>query len=75
MPRHYCASFSDGVDCQAELVERGDRMLVWCEGGPSIGRAVRFPPPLDLEADGGIYVLVDDGPPESWRYEFIAVAP
>jgi hypothetical protein len=32
-----------------------------------------FPPPLELAAGGGIYVL-DDGPIETWRYEFIADA-
>lgn len=47
-------------------------MLVWCDGGPSLCRAVRYPPPLEVEADGGIYVLVDDGSPEQWRYDFIA---
>lgn len=47
-------------------------MLVWCEGGPSTCRTVRFPPPLELEAEGGTYVLVDDGPPEQWRYAFVA---
>lgn len=56
-------------------MEHGDRMLVWCAGGPAIGRAVRFPPPPELDVDGGTYVLVDDGPPEGWRYDFIADAP
>jgi hypothetical protein len=46
-------------------------MLLWCEGGPSIGRAVAFPPPLELEVDGGMYVLVDDGPLERWHYAFV----
>ncbi len=50
-------------------------MLVWCSGGPAIGRTVCFPPPPELDADGGIYVLVDDGPPEGWHYEFVADAP
>ena len=49
-------------------------MLLWCTGGPAVGRAVRFPAPLELAADGGIYVLVDDGPPEGWRYEFVPAA-
>ena len=49
-------------------------MLVWCVGGPANGRAVRFPPPPELDADGGLYVLVDEGPLETWRYEFIADA-
>jgi hypothetical protein len=48
-----------------------ERMLIWCDGGPSIGRAVRFPPPLEIDVVGGTYVLVDDGPPEQWRYAFV----
>ena len=44
-------------------------MILWCTGGPAIGRAVQFPPPFELAVDGDIYVLVDDGPPEDWRYE------
>jgi len=58
--------------CNAQPVENGERMFVWCEGGPAIGRAVRYPPPLEIEVDGGIYVLAHDGPPEQWRYEFVA---
>jgi hypothetical protein len=46
-------------------------MLIPCAGGPSISRLVRYPPPLEIEERGGVYVLVDDGPPELWRYEFI----
>ncbi|MFT3855670.1 MAG: hypothetical protein QM733_23510 [Ilumatobacteraceae bacterium] len=49
-------------------------MLIPCVGGPAISRLVRFPPPLELDADGGAYVLVDDGPPECWTYDFVAVA-
>jgi hypothetical protein len=49
-------------------------MLLWCEGGPSIARAVSFPPPLEIMADGGTYVLVDDGSPESWHYAFVREA-
>jgi hypothetical protein len=47
-------------------------MLLWCEGGPAAARAVTYPPPGEIEVDGGIYVLADDGPPEHWRYEFVA---
>ena len=54
-------------------VDAGERMLLWCEGGPSVGRAVHFPPPLELEVDGGMYVLVDDGPIERWHYEFVPI--
>ena len=52
-------------------MEDGERMLIPCHGGPAIARAVRFPPPLEIEAVGGAYVLVDDGPPEHWSYEFV----
>jgi hypothetical protein len=51
----------------------GDRMLIPCEGGPSISRLVRYPPPLEIAEPTGIYVLVDDGPTEHWRYEFVPV--
>jgi hypothetical protein len=49
-------------------------MFVWCAGGPAVGRAVQFPPPLEIPVDGGIYVLVDDGRFEHWRYEFVPTA-
>ena len=52
-------------------MEPGERMLLPCRGGPSIGRAERFPPSPEIAVDGGIYVLVDDGPPEAWSYEFV----
>ncbi len=52
-------------------LEPGDRMLVPCEGGPSISRLVEFPPPLEIEEHNGLYVLVDDGPTGEWRYEFV----
>jgi hypothetical protein len=52
-------------------VEEGDRMLLWCDGGPSIGRATQFPPPFAIDVDGGVYVLVDDGPTEQWHYLFV----
>jgi hypothetical protein len=47
-------------------------MLLWCDGGPSFSRLERFPPPLEVTVDGGVYVLVDDGPVEGWHYEFVA---
>jgi len=47
-------------------------MLIPCEGGgPSTSRPVVYPPPLEIQEQGGTYVLVDDGPPERWRYEFV----
>jgi hypothetical protein len=59
--------------CHAPPMDAGERMFVWCDGGPAVGRVVQFPPPLEVEVDGGIYVLVDDGPPEQWRYQFVAI--
>ncbi len=56
------------------VVETGERMLIWCQGGPSLGRAVHFPPPFEIAVEGGTYVLVDDGPPEHWHYAFVSEA-
>jgi hypothetical protein len=52
-------------------VEDGERMLIPCKGGPSVSRLVRYPPPLEIEERDGVYVLVDDGPPEHWHYGFV----
>lgn len=49
-------------------------MLIWCEGGPSMGRAVQFPPPLEIGVEGGMYILVDDGPLEEWHDQFVSDA-
>ena len=46
-------------------------MLIPCTGGRDLSRLVRYPPPLEIEERTGTYVLVDDGPPELWRYEFV----
>ena len=53
----------------------GERLLLPCDGGPSQSRLVRYPPPLEIPVAGGMYVLVDDGPTEVWRYEFVVVDP
>lgn len=63
-----------GGRCKTEAVDVGERMLIWCEGGPSIGRAVHFPPPLEIAVEGGMYVLVDEGSPEHWHYAFVSDA-
>jgi hypothetical protein len=52
-------------------MEDGERMLIRCRGGPSQRRLVRYPPPLEVTEHGGMYVLVDDGPPEEWWYDFV----
>jgi hypothetical protein len=56
-------------------VEDGERMLLACDGGPSQSRLVRYPPPLEIEERDGMYVLVDEGPPEQWRYVFVPEVP
>ena len=61
-----------GAACKAEAMEPGERMLLWCDGGPSMGRAVFYPPPFEIEVDEGIYVLVDDGPIEDWHDAFVS---
>lgn len=55
--------------------EDGDRIFVECEGGPCRSRLETFPPRLEIEERGGLYVLVDDGPPEQWRYLFVPTSP
>lgn len=52
-------------------VDVGQRMLIRCEGGLCLSRLVHFPPPLEIEERGGVYVLVDDGPKHRWYYQFI----
>jgi hypothetical protein len=49
----------------------GDRMFIPCEGGPSWSRLERFPPRLEVEEAEGTYVLVDEGPRDTWRYVFV----
>lgn len=56
------------------LTMRDDEpMMIPCRGGPTGWRTATFPPPLEFEVDAGVYVLVDDGPPECWMYEFVRV--
>ena len=53
-------------------LREGDRMLLRCQGGgPSGARLVYFPPPLEIPERGGMYVLVDDGPPNEWCYDWV----
>lgn len=55
------------------MVEVGQRMFLWCDGEPAVARSVVWPPPTELDAEGGTYVLVDDGDPSIWRYAFVPV--
>ena len=45
--------------CKADGAETGERMLVWCEGGPSMARADADPPQYEINVSGGTYVLAD----------------
>ena len=56
----------------AGQIRVGDQLLLRCEGGPSISRLESFPPPLEVEEKGGVYVLDDEGPVYAWRYVFVA---
>ncbi len=58
----------------AGAVRVGDQMLIRCVDGPSISRLETFPPPLEVEEPGGVYVLDDDGPVYAWRYLFVPKA-
>jgi hypothetical protein len=53
------------------VFEQGERMLIPCDGGPSQYRLAHWPPPLEVIERDGMYILIDDGPPEQWRYEFV----
>jgi hypothetical protein len=52
-------------------VRAGDQLFIRCRGGPCRSRLETFPPRLEIPERGGVYVLVDDGPVESWAYEFV----
>lgn len=52
-------------------MKAGDRMLIPCTGGRGRSRLVRYPPPFEIDDGEERYVLVDEGPPEHWRYEFV----
>jgi hypothetical protein len=47
-------------------------MLIACEGGPCRSRREMFPPRLEVEEPDGVYVLIDDGPRDQWRYVFMS---
>lgn len=46
--------------------------MIRCEGGPTTWRAATYPPPGEFVVDDGVYVLIDDGSPDQWAYEFVA---
>jgi hypothetical protein len=53
------------------IMRPGDRLFVQCEGGPCLSRLETFPPQLEIVERGGMYVLIDEGEPDDWRYLFV----
>jgi hypothetical protein len=49
----------------------GEPMMIRCEGGAAAWRTATYPPTVELVVDGGVYVLVDEGSPELWWYQFV----
>ena len=68
-PRH-SADWYDQTG-EAAVLREGDRFFVPCEGGPSTSRVETYPPRLEVPEKDGVYVLVDDGPRDVWRYVFM----
>ena len=68
-PEHYDQSDEDVV------LRPGDRMYIACDGGPSWNRLESFPPRLEVQERGGLYVLVDEGPRADWKYIFVPDSP
>jgi hypothetical protein len=59
---------SDSLDAD---IRSGDRLFVPCEGGPCQSRLEFFPPRLEIVERGGLYVLIDEGDVQDWRYLFV----
>ena len=55
-----------------DTVRPGAQLLIPCEGGPSRATFETFPPRMEIEARGGVYVLADDGPVHAWIYHFVS---
>jgi hypothetical protein len=68
-PRRSAASYDQSGE--ATVLDVGDRIFIPCEGGPSASRLETFPPRLEVDERDGLYVLVDDGPRDQWRYLFV----
>jgi hypothetical protein len=67
--RHSAGWYADAL--KGSQMSAGDRMFIACDGGPCRSRLETFPPRLEIEETGGLYVLCDDGPIEDWTYQFL----
>jgi hypothetical protein len=54
-----------------QTLRPGDRLFIKCEGGPCVSRLEYFPPRLEIDEQGGLYVLEDEGELHDWRYVFV----
>lgn len=69
-PTHSAGWYQPLLD--AGKVRIGHRLMIPCVDGPTPARLEEFPPVLEIEVAGGVYVLDDDGPVHAWRYHFVA---
>lgn len=67
--RHWADWYGSAL--KGSPVRPGDRMFVQCDGGPCTSRLEVFPPSIEIEEVGGLYVLLDDGPIDEWKYLFV----
>jgi len=72
-PRRPAASYDQSDE--DTVLDVGDRIFIPCEGGPASTRLESFPPRLEVEERDGLYVLMDDGPRDQWRYLFVPREP
>ena len=56
---------------RTDRLRNGDQLFIRCHGGPCLSRLETFPPRVEVQEKGGVYVLVDDGPIEDWAHEFV----
>jgi hypothetical protein len=69
-PRHSVAWYRERLD--GREVCPGRQLLLRCVDGPARAWLETFPPRLEIEGRGGVYVLDDDGPVHRWTYRFVS---
>jgi hypothetical protein len=68
-PRHSAGWYRRTLGDRA--ARPGQPVMIRCVDGPVRVWLETFPPRLEIEGHGGVYVLVDDGPVHSWTYRFV----
>jgi hypothetical protein len=53
----------------------GQQFLIRCVDGPWRVRLETFPPRLEIEVPGGVYILEDDGSIHRWTYRLVPRGP